>query len=64
MPITIDFEFPDSFRAEHVLVAMEQIDYRNHSITSTSEEKTWGNANTGYFRVTLPVKRLAAEDEY
>lgn len=64
VPITIDFEFPDTFRADQLIVAMEQIDYRNHSVTTTVDDKDWGNASTGSFRTTVPVHRLPADDKY
>ncbi|WP_091525698.1 hypothetical protein [Microlunatus soli] len=66
MPITVDFEFADTFRPEHksIIVAMRGIDYSNHSVTTTSDEKTWGPSNNGSFRVRLPVTVLPADDDY
>lgn len=65
IPITIDFEFAEKFQPEHksIMLAMSEIDYRNHSVWTTSDEETWGPNNNGVFRVRLPVTVLPAEDD-
>lgn len=64
MPIQIEFEFPENFEpGKELSLGMSEIDYRNHSVTSTSEEKTWGPSNKGFFRVELPVSVLPPDDD-
>lgn len=65
MPVTVDFEFPKKFDpGPTISVGMNMIDYGNHSVTTTNDEKTWDNSSTGFYRVELPVTVLQPDDDY